>query len=77
MDINEDSRADKIKDNIDEINNTIQNLEIVMQGLRVVKDKANRLDEKMDIKKLIDKTEREIDFLNDIKESDENTLLKL
>lgn len=66
----EQERQENLKDNIDDTENTIKNIQIIIQGLREVKDKAIRYDEKIEIQKLIERNEREIDFLNDIQESD-------
>lgn len=69
-----ESRKEKILDSIDETNQFINNISVVVQGLKEVLDKANRLDERIEINKLINKLNNEIDFLEEFKENDEETL---
>jgi len=66
-------RIEKLKDEIENTEQNIKDLQITISGLKEVKDQS-RFEDKENINNLIEKFESEVDFLNDIKENDEKVL---
>ena len=69
-----DNRTEKLKDSIDETEQEIKNTQLVLQEVLKLKDKAKNKELKYKIDDLIKYLDSDIKFLEDIKQSDENTL---
>jgi len=69
-----DNRTEKLKDSIDETENEIKNTNIIIQEVIKLKDKIKNKELKYKIDDLIKYLDSDIKFLEDIKQSDENTL---
>lgn len=69
----ENTRAEMLKDSIEETQNEIENFQLVVQKLTDIKDKL-RGQERAETEKLIHYFDEQLNFLEDILKSDENTL---
>ena len=70
----EQERQEQIQDSIEETQEQIENIQLVVQKLNILKDTTTDRDVKSDVNSLIEKYKNDITYLEDIKESDENTL---
>jgi len=70
----ENSRAEKLKDSIDETQDEINNIQIVVQGLVNLKNSSNDYEIKSDLQQLINSFDNKIKFLEDLRQDDENVL---
>jgi len=70
----ENTRAEKLKDSIDETQDEINNIQIVVQGLVNLKNSSNDYEIKSDLQQLINSFDNKIKFLEDLRQDDENVL---
>ena len=71
----DNTRAEKLKDNIDEYNKDISKIQVVIQKLKDVDNLViDDVETKTEINQLINNLDFKIKFLEDLKESDEKTL---
>ena len=75
--INENERQEKIQDSIDDTQEQIENIQLVVQKLNILKDTTTDRDVKSDVNSLIEKYKNDITYLEDIKESDERVLINI
>lgn len=71
---NDNTRAEKLKDNIEETDEDISKLQIVIQKLTDIKKDNYGLDIGNYLSEAIDFCDNQIKFLEDVKESDEKAL---
>jgi len=70
----ENTRAEKLKDSIEDTEQEIKNIQIVIQGLENLKKDTSSLEIREELSNLLNSFDSKIKYLEDIKDNEEKTL---